>query len=78
MPGTLGAKERWVATGSVAALVGGMVVGEVLHKNGAQGVVGAQPALLNGGHRRAPGRAWAAVLVHWPAGEHHHQWHHAR
>ena len=41
MPGMLGAKERWVATGSVAALLVGMVVGEVLHKNGAQGVVGA-------------------------------------
>jgi Na+/H+-dicarboxylate symporter len=41
MAGTLGAKERWVATGSVAALLVGMVVGEVLHKNGAQGVVGA-------------------------------------
>jgi Na+/H+-dicarboxylate symporter len=39
MPGTLGAKERWVATGSIVALVAGMFVGEVLHRQGASGVV---------------------------------------
>jgi Na+/H+-dicarboxylate symporter len=41
MAGTLGAKERWVATGSVVALVAGMFVGEVLHRQGASGLVGA-------------------------------------
>ena len=39
MPGTLGAKERWVATGSIGALILGMFVGEVLHRQGAMGVV---------------------------------------
>jgi Na+/H+-dicarboxylate symporter len=39
MPGTLGAKERWVATGSIGALILGMLVGEVLHRQGAMGVV---------------------------------------
>ena len=39
MAGTLGAKERWVATGSIVALVAGMLVGEVLHRQGASGVV---------------------------------------
>jgi Na+/H+-dicarboxylate symporter len=39
MPGTLGAKERWVATGSIGALILGMLVGEVLHRQGAVGVV---------------------------------------
>ena len=39
MPGTLGAKERWVATGSIAALLAGMFVGEVLHRQGATGTV---------------------------------------
>jgi Na+/H+-dicarboxylate symporter len=41
MAGTLGAKERWVATGSIVALVAGMLVGEVLHRQGATGAVGA-------------------------------------
>lgn len=39
MAGTLGAKERWVATGSIVALVAGMFVGEVLHRQGASGTV---------------------------------------
>ncbi len=37
----LGRKEQWVATGSIAALILGMVVGEVLHRNGAVDVVSA-------------------------------------
>jgi Na+/H+-dicarboxylate symporter len=37
MAGTLGRKERWVATGSLA----GLLVGEVLHRNGLDGVVSA-------------------------------------
>ena len=41
MAGTLGRKERWVATGSLAALVAGMFVGEALHRNGLDGVVSA-------------------------------------
>jgi Na+/H+-dicarboxylate symporter len=39
--GTLGAKEKWVATGSIAALIVGMVVGEMLHRQGATGAVSA-------------------------------------
>ena len=35
MAGTLGGKERWVATGSIGALIGGMIVGEMLHRAGA-------------------------------------------
>ena len=41
MAGTLGRKERWVATGSLAALLAGLLVGEVLHRNGLDGVVSA-------------------------------------
>jgi len=36
-----GRKERWIATGSLVALAAGMLVGEVLWRQGAQGVVGA-------------------------------------
>ncbi|MFM1935741.1 MAG: hypothetical protein RI990_700, partial [Planctomycetota bacterium] len=34
-----GRKERWIATGSLVALAAGMLVGEVLWRQGAQGVV---------------------------------------
>lgn len=37
----LGRKEQWVATGSIAALLLGMVVGEVLHQRGANQVLSA-------------------------------------
>ena len=39
MAGTLGGKERWVATGSIGALIGGMIVGEMLHRAGATATV---------------------------------------
>ena len=39
MAGTLGGKERWVATGSIGALIGGMIVGEMLHRIGATATV---------------------------------------
>ena len=39
MAGTLGGKERWVATGSIGALIGGMIVGEMLHRVGATATV---------------------------------------
>jgi Na+/H+-dicarboxylate symporter len=39
MAGTLGGKERWVATGSIGALIGGMIVGELLHRAGATATV---------------------------------------
>ncbi|MFM9145282.1 MAG: dicarboxylate/amino acid:cation symporter [Phycisphaerales bacterium] len=41
MAGTLGRKERWVATGSLAALGAGLVVGEALFRNGLSGTVSA-------------------------------------
>ena len=41
MAGALGRKERWVATGSLAALLAGMAVGEALFSNGLSGTVSA-------------------------------------